>query len=254
MSEELRQKVEAPEITQTVKAAVAPRPVRRYRAWVFHGYVVVAVVAFAILAFYAHSAAYFGIDLTLTLAVQSIHFYLFDVLMRFLSVLGFAPQVTLLWALITLLLYVMGLKWESFMAFFSAVGVSALGHLFKIIVNRQRPSDDLVHVIERLNDSSFPSGHVLFYVGFIGFLWFLCYTLLKPSWRRTLALYVFGGSVALAGLSRVYLGQHWPSDVIGAYLLGSVWLAITIYLYRWGKPRFFVHQPQRVHPKSIFQS
>ncbi len=42
-----------------------------------------------------------------------------------------------------------------------------------------------------LNSYSFPSGHVMFYVGFFGFLWFLVYTLLKRSWRRTLA-HLFG--------------------------------------------------------------
>ena len=47
----------------------------------------------------------------------------------------------------------------------------------------------------------------------------------------------------LMGVSRIYQGQHWFSDVMGAYLLGSVWLALTIKFYRWGKPRFFVHQP-----------
>jgi undecaprenyl-diphosphatase len=47
----------------------------------------------------------------------------------------------------------------------------------------------------------------------------------------------------MMGLSRIYQGQHWFSDVMGAYLLGSLWLALTIWIYRWGKPRFFVHQP-----------
>jgi membrane-associated phospholipid phosphatase len=47
----------------------------------------------------------------------------------------------------------------------------------------------------------------------------------------------------MMGLSRIYQGQHWFSDVMGAYLLGSLWLALTIRLYRWGKPRYFVDQP-----------
>jgi undecaprenyl-diphosphatase len=49
--------------------------------------------------------------------------------------------------------------------------------------------------------------------------------------------------IALVGISRVYLGEHWPSDVFGAYLLGSLWLTLTVYVYRWGKPRFFKNQP-----------
>jgi undecaprenyl-diphosphatase len=83
----------------------------------------------------------------------------------------------------------------------------------------------------------------MYYVGFFGFLWFLAYTLLKRSWLRTLILIVLGLLIALVGVSRVYLGQHWPSDVLGAYLLGSLCLVVAILFYRWGKTRFFVHQP-----------
>jgi len=78
---------------------------------------------------------------------------------------------------------------------------------------------------------------------FIGFLAFLAYTILKSSWARGLLVTAFGTLILLMGMSRIYLGQHWFSDVVGAYLLGGLWLALTIRFYRWGKPRFFVRQP-----------
>jgi len=56
-------------------------------------------------------------------------------------------------------------------------------------------------------------------------------------------LVILGVMVALIGVSRVYMGQHWASDAVAAYLLGSIWLTLTILVYRWGKPRFFVNQP-----------
>jgi len=67
--------------------------------------------------------------------------------------------------------------------------------------------------------------------------------LMKPSIRRTLLVVVFGLLVLLIGVSRVYVGEHWASDALGAYLLGALTLVAIIELYRWGKPRFFVHQP-----------
>jgi undecaprenyl-diphosphatase len=82
----------------------------------------------------------------------------------------------------------------------------------------------------------------MYYVGFFGFLWFLAYTLLKRSWIRTLILILLGTLITLVGISRIYLGQHWASDVLGAYLLGSLCLAFVLEFYRWGKKRFFIHQ------------
>jgi undecaprenyl-diphosphatase len=60
----------------------------------------------------------------------------------------------------------------------------------------------------------------------------------------------FAVLISLMGLSRIYQGEHWFSDVMGAYLLGSLWLALTIKLYRWGKPRFFVDQPVAPEPAA----
>ena len=94
-----------------------------------------------------------------------------------------------------------------------------------------------------MNSSGFPSGHVLSTTAFAGFLVFLSFTLLKPSATRTALLVVLCLLIALMSVSRIYLGQHWFSDVMGAYLFGSLWLMLTIHFYRWGKTRYFVHQP-----------
>jgi undecaprenyl-diphosphatase len=74
-------------------------------------------------------------------------------------------------------------------------------------------------------------------------MWFLAYTLMKRSAWRTGLLVILGSLIVLVGASRIYLGQHWPSDVLGAYLLGSLTLVVIIWFYRWGKKRFFVRQP-----------
>jgi membrane-associated phospholipid phosphatase len=216
--------------------AIVAKPWRRYRASVFQGYLIGAVVVFLLLAVLAHTIAYFTFDVTITREVQEFNAGWFDVLMRTLSWIGFAPQVYVISFLILFFLYASGLKWETAVAFASVVGISVLGLGIKILVDRPRPSADLVHVISQLSDFSFPSGHVLYFTAFFGFLLFLAYTLLKHSWWRTLLLVILGGMVAMIGLSRIYEGQHWASDVLAAYLLGSVWLAMSVYVYRWSKP------------------
>ena len=228
---------------QVAKAAVAPNWVRRNRARLFQLYGFLALVAFSVLAFFAHSVNYFQPDLFIAIAIQSINNGVFDILMRVLTELGNAPGVLVFWLLPVGLLFVVGLRWESVMTLVSVIGVSVLSQLAKLVVGRPRPDGAIVHVFSLTSDFSFPSGHVLFYIGFVGFLWFLSYTLLKRSWRRTLALWVLGAMLALIGVSRIYLGAHWASDVFGSYLLGSAWLLFAIAMYRWGKPRFFAHQP-----------
>jgi undecaprenyl-diphosphatase len=223
-------------------AVIAARPTRRYRAVVFQAYVLGASGVFIVLAAIAHTVAYFPIDLTLTRVVQSYHGAAFDRLMFGLSWLGFLPQVAVLGAATIALMFVAGLRWEAVTAALAACGVG-VGTLVKLIVYRPRPSPDLVRVFSKLPSSGFPSGHVLAFTTFCGFLAFLVYTLLRPSWGRTAMLIALPLLILLMGISRIYQGQHWFSDVMGAYLLGSLWLALTIRVYRWGKPRFFTHQP-----------
>jgi membrane-associated phospholipid phosphatase len=223
--------------------AVVSKPWRRYRANVFIGYLVVAVVAFIILAVLAKTVAYFTFDVTITHAVQVFNAGWFSALMYALSWIGFAPQAYVISLLIILFLYASGLKWETVVSTVSLILSTALGLGIKVLIDRPRPSPDVVNVINQLKDYSFPSGHVLFFTAFFGFMMFLVYTLLKHSWWRTLLLVLLGAMVALIGLSRIYVRQHWASDVLAAYLLGSVWLAMSIFVYRWGKPRFFVDQP-----------
>jgi undecaprenyl-diphosphatase len=140
------------------------------------------------------------------------------------------------------ILFCFGLRWEAVVTLVAASSV-AIAALVKLFVDRPRPSIDLVEVFRELTTSGFPSGHVLSTTSLCGFFAFLSYTLLKPSPGRTALLVFFILLVALMGPSRIYQGQHWFSDVMGAYLLASLWLALTIIIYRWGKPRFFVHQP-----------
>src|SRR5882762_2662050 len=189
--------------------AIASVPAQRAKARLFQLYVVFASAAFISLAVAAHFIPYFPIDLTITREVQSYHGAAYDAVMRALS----------------------GLRWEAVGGAFAGL-VSVIGAAIKLLVYRPRPSADLVYVFRQLPDTGFPSGHVLSAVAFGGYMGFLAYTLLKPSWQRTVILILIALGVVLMGPSRIYMGQHWFSDTMGAYVLGSLWLALSIKLYR----------------------
>lgn len=228
---------------QAARAESAPAPVRRHRAVLFRVTLALAVGAFAVLTFLVKAIPFFSFDLKITRAVQTVDFSLFALLMRLISWPGFSPQAFIVAGLIVLVVYGFGLHWEAVMALVAALFSTAINVLAKDLIQRPRPTSDLVDVLATLKSYSFPSGHVMFYLGFGGFLGFLAFSLLKPSLKRSFLLVLLGGLVGLIGISRVYLGQHWASDVLGSYLLGSLTLVGVIQFYLWGKTRFFVHQP-----------
>jgi membrane-associated phospholipid phosphatase len=238
------------DVQQAARAESAPAPVRHYRAVLFQGVLVLMAAAFALLTFLVKTTPSFAIDLQITRAIQMISFPFFTLSMNLISWPGFGPQATIITGLIIVLIYGFGLQWEAVMALFAALFSTGINLLVKDLVQRPRPTSGAVNVIATLNSYSFPSGHVMFYLGFFGFVGFLIFSLLKPSLKRTLLLVLVGGLIALIGISRIDLGQHWASDVLGAYLLGTLTLVVIIQIYRWGKTRFFVHQPVAAAPQQ----
>ena len=199
-----------------------------------------AIGAFAMLTFLVETTPSFPIDLEITLAIQSIDSPFFEGLMWLISWPGFLPQSIIITLLIAFLLYIYRLRWESVTSLLAAIVSGVTNELVKNIIQRPRPASGLVDVFAVLKSYSFPSGHVMFYVSFFGFLWYLAYTLLKRSLIRSLLLVILGSFILLVGVSRIYLGQHWASDVLGAYLLGGLILVGIILSYQWGKKRFFL--------------
>jgi undecaprenyl-diphosphatase len=102
----------------------------------------------------------------------------------------------------------------------------------KILINRPRPTEDVVRILEKAKRQSFPSGHVLFYVLFFGFLALLMYHLKNiPKYIRLIIGIIAVFLIFTVPLSRVYLGAHWFTDVLGGFLLGILSLLILSYLY-----------------------
>ncbi len=104
--------------------------------------------------------------------------------------------------------------------------------LLKQTIHRPRPHSALVHVKSQSPGKSFPSGHVASSVclwGWICALGFLDKNKARPARRALLGIPV--AFAVFTGPARVYLGDHWPTDVLGGYLFGGGWLALSLSLY-----------------------
>jgi undecaprenyl-diphosphatase len=191
----------------------------------------IAVVAFSVLAILAHLYAYFGWDLLATHELQSVHSI--HGFMYAVSVFGNGWIPWVISAVTITLLLVFKFRFEAWGLLLSVAGGEALNRLIKLIIGRPRPAANLVEIMQVERTQSFPSGHVTFYVCYFGFLFFLAYTHLpRGSFARRAALTICALPILLIGFSRVYLGVHWPSDVLGAYLFGGLWLGFSLHVYR----------------------
>lgn len=194
----------------------------------------VLIISFAILTYFAKTYAYFWIDLYITKSIQSINLPLFDWLMQTISSIGnFEWGVVTVTGIMVFLGYI-GKRYDAGLIGISTVGAFFISIILKALVSRPRPDPELINQVGNyLYSDSFPSGHVLHYMGLYGFLLLLTYSELKHSIARTVictSLIIF---IILGGVSRIYLGAHWFSDTLGSYLIGSVWLILIITLYKY---------------------
>jgi len=196
-----------------------------------------AVLALVALAWLSHRVPYFAVDLSITRYVQSLRAGWFDLVLRPLNTLGYPPLVGIVYASTILLILVAGARWEGVSAGFATLGASGWSFLVKALVDRPRPPTELVHVEHHVASAGFPAGHVLNLTAFGGFLCYLACARLAPSWYRTALITLLVTMIALMGIARIHAGEHWPSDVLGGYLIGGVWLFTTIEFYRWGRRR-----------------
>ncbi len=110
-----------------------------------------------------------------------------------------------------------------------------LSFAMKAVIQRTRPfpiSENSTGFVQGINQYSYPSGHVLFFVVFFGFLGYLAWIYLAGL-TRIIVMTLCGVLIILIGPSRIFLGAHWASDVAGSYIVGALWLFILILAHQW---------------------
>lgn len=114
------------------------------------------------------------------------------------------------------------------------VGAAILGVTLKYGFHRARPVPFFGAVP---HSYSFPSGHALFSFCFYGVMAGLTNARVRSLWLRVTVFSIAALMIVLIGLSRIYLGVHYPSDVVAGYLAGTIWVSTMITMDRIHKTR-----------------
>ncbi|MGG4044050.1 MULTISPECIES: phosphatase PAP2 family protein [Paenibacillus] len=157
-------------------------------------------------------------------------------IMKGFTFLGSSLVATLLSVIAFLFLWLVLRHRKELLMFLLSVGGSEIWNIIiKNWMQRQRPN---THRLIEISGFSFPSGHSMAAFALYGTLTYLLWRHI-PSLAGRIAMIVIGVALTLLiGISRIYLGVHYPSDVFGGYLASATWLMLSIYIFeKYWKPR-----------------
>lgn len=194
------------------------------------GFIVLLLLMFVALAFEARSPILLRWDTAVTHEIQERPTTPLDFLAYFVTTFGNTVTMILICIVAAFVLRRTGRPMAARFTLLTLLGLP-LNLLLKVIVHRPRPTADLVRILFVDAGPSFPSGHAMGSVIVYGFLAYLCWIFIQDPVRRCFWTAVLAIMPIGISLSRIYIGVHWFSDVVGAWMFGLVVLLIFVDLY-----------------------
>jgi undecaprenyl-diphosphatase len=139
---------------------------------------------------------------------------------------GVLPMAVVSVGIVLLLLLVRRAKEARYLVFGVGGGL-LLNVLLKELFHRARPGADFVYLLPSLSSLSFPSGHTMGTTSVVGSLVVILHVVKAPRWVRLASILLGSAAIVGVGLSRVYLGAHYPSDVLGGFLAAAAWVSVV---------------------------
>ena len=148
--------------------------------------------------------------------------YKSDILTNIMKIITFLGSALSIILLTVLLIIVVKGKRNKILILINVIVTTLLNQLLKNAFQRRRPIDSIIEE----SGYSFPSGHSMVSMAFYGFLIYLVY---KSNIKyKGLIVGLLSVLIVLIGISRIYLGVHYPTDVIGGFTLSLSYLLLFI--------------------------
>jgi undecaprenyl-diphosphatase len=203
-------------------------PLKRFSNWVVLGIIIglAFILAFAVIAEELIENELNLFDQTIISAVSKFESPLTTEIMKGFSTIGSAAvMITIVVIAWLLCLKYKRYLWDTVTITFVLTGVWLMNLLLKFIFHRSRPFG--LRLVEATG-YSFPSGHAMISLAFYGIIGYLLWNNLKSKRARYLSVTLLSLMVLIIGLSRIYLGVHYPSDVVAGFAAGGVMLILSI--------------------------
>lgn len=151
-----------------------------------------------------------------------------DSLTNFFSFITKFSNVAFLVIFVLIVLLILRNK-DAVFVIFNLIFLRLLNYVIKIIIKRDRPN--ILRLI-KIGEYSFPSGHAMISMGVYGYLIYLIYKKINNLYIKYLGIIILSLLIILIGISRIYLGVHYFSDVVAGYTLSLIYLIIFIRVRR----------------------
>jgi undecaprenyl-diphosphatase len=192
----------------------------------------IGLAVFVVMAIFAASNDTFPNDVWLAQRIQDVDSPVIENLLDWAEDLGDLPLLAVVCAVAFLWLLLIGDAFGAVLLLLVIAGRALNNWAIKVIVERPRPSADLVDFNDQPSSYSFPSGHSESAMVLFGLLFYFATIHIRNLWARTVMQMACVLVIIGNGVERVFAGHHWPSDVLGGFLLGALILTAAIAVHQ----------------------
>lgn len=204
---------------------------------------VVSIIGFSLISLLISDQKIIQFDRAIINSVQGLESTFLTKVMKFFTFIGSAPFVIMLSLLLLFFLYkVLHHRFELILFVAAIAGSAILNGILKHLFQRVRPD---FHRLINIEGYSFPSGHAMNAFTVYSIISFLLWRHIPSKLGRVMLILFSIVMILTIGVSRIYLGVHYPSDIVGGYFASGFWVTTAIMFFQYYQEKRYNKVKQR---------